>query len=96
MEELRALLAKLQAQLDDPGLYARDAAKFASVSEAFAKAEAELQAAEEDWLELEIRREEIGGRDRNVFASNPCSFFLNRKLDLRGAHSTSSKDGKWR
>ncbi|WOJ89200.1 ATP-binding cassette domain-containing protein [Methylocapsa polymorpha] len=61
MEEQRALLAKLQSQLDDSGLYARDPAKFAAVSEAFAKAEAELQAAEEDWLELEIRREEIEG-----------------------------------
>jgi ATP-binding cassette subfamily F protein uup len=61
MDELRAVMGKLQVQLDDAGLYVRDPAKFAAVSEAFAKAEAELQAAEEDWLELEIRREEIGG-----------------------------------
>ncbi|WP_026608432.1 ABC-F family ATP-binding cassette domain-containing protein [Methylocapsa acidiphila] len=61
MEELRATMAKLQAALDDPGLYARDPAKFSAASAAFAKAEAELQAAEEEWLELEIRREEIGG-----------------------------------
>ncbi len=61
MDELRALLAKLKGKLDDPGLYARDPAKFAAASEAFAKAEAELQEVEEDWLELEIRREEIGG-----------------------------------
>jgi ATP-binding cassette subfamily F protein uup len=36
--------------------------KFAAASAAFAKAEAELAAAEEDWLVLEIRREEIEGQ----------------------------------
>jgi ATP-binding cassette subfamily F protein uup len=61
MDELREKMGKLQVFLDDPGLYARDPKKFAEVSEAFSKAEAELSAAEEEWLELEIRREEIGG-----------------------------------
>jgi len=61
MDDLRAKRAKLQALLDDPELYAKDSAKFAKVSEAFAAIEAELSAAEEEWLELEIKREEIGG-----------------------------------
>jgi ATP-binding cassette subfamily F protein uup len=61
MDELRGLKARLQVLLDDPGLYARDPAKFAQASAAFAKADAELTKAEEDWLELEILREEIGG-----------------------------------
>jgi ATP-binding cassette subfamily F protein uup len=61
MAELRGKREKLQKVLDDPGLYARDPAKFAEASKLFAKLEAELGAAEESWLELEIKREEIGG-----------------------------------
>ncbi len=61
MEELRAKRAKLQTLLDDPDLYARDPAKFARASELLAQAQAELDRAEEEWLELEIRKEEIEG-----------------------------------
>ncbi|WP_159728842.1 ABC-F family ATP-binding cassette domain-containing protein [Methylosinus sp. Ce-a6] len=61
MEELRGKREKLRKILDDPELYARDPAKFADASKLFAKLEAELAAAEESWLELEIKREEIGG-----------------------------------
>ncbi|VTZ49208.1 Holdfast attachment protein C [Methylocella tundrae] len=61
MEGLREQMAKLKALLDDPEFYARDPSRFAQVSAAFAKAEAELLTAEEDWLALEIRREEIEG-----------------------------------
>jgi ABC transport system ATP-binding/permease protein len=59
MEELRGKRAKLQALLDDAELYAKDPAKFAKASEMFAAVETELAAAEEEWLELEIKREEI-------------------------------------
>ncbi len=61
MEELRARRAKLQNVLDDPELYTKDAAKFAKASEMFAATERELAAAEEEWLELEIKREAIEG-----------------------------------
>jgi ATP-binding cassette subfamily F protein uup len=61
MEELRGKKAKLQALLDDPELYTRDAAKFAKASALLGEIEAELSADEEQWLELEIRREEIEG-----------------------------------
>jgi ATP-binding cassette subfamily F protein uup len=61
IEALRAKKEKLRLLLDDASLYARDPAKFAEVSSAFAKIEAELSVAEESWLELEIKREEIGG-----------------------------------
>jgi ATP-binding cassette subfamily F protein uup len=61
MEELKAKRAKLQALLDDAELYAKDPAKFAKASEMLASVECELMAAEEEWLELEIKREEIGG-----------------------------------
>ena len=47
--------------LADPGLYARDAKAFADKSQQLAKVEADLAAAEERWLELEILREEIEG-----------------------------------
>ncbi len=61
MDELRAKKAKLQALLDDPDLYTSDPAKFARAGTMLAEIEAELARAEEEWLELEIRREEIEG-----------------------------------
>jgi ATP-binding cassette subfamily F protein uup len=61
MDTLRAERVRLQKRLDDASLYARDPAAFRSTSQAFAKAEADLAAAEEEWLELEILREEIEG-----------------------------------
>ena len=47
-----------QAGIDDPGLYGRDPAVFATKSSALAAAETELAVAEEQWLALEILREE--------------------------------------
>ncbi|HYA81693.1 MAG TPA: ABC-F family ATP-binding cassette domain-containing protein [Methylocystis sp.] len=61
MEELREKKAQLQAVLADADLYARDPAKFSRAGSLLAEAEAELAAAEEQWLELEIKREEIEG-----------------------------------
>ncbi len=61
INEIRAELAQLQLLLDDADLYAREPARFASISAAFARAEVELAEAEDDWLALEIRREEIEG-----------------------------------
>jgi ATP-binding cassette subfamily F protein uup len=61
MDELRAKKAKLQTLLDDPNLYTSDPAKFARAGSMLAEIEAELARAEEEWLELEIRREEIEG-----------------------------------
>ena len=51
----------LHARLDDPGLYARDRKAFDETSAALAAAQAELAAAEEKWLELEILREDVAG-----------------------------------
>jgi ATP-binding cassette subfamily F protein uup len=61
MEALAAGIAKERARLSDPGLFARDRKAFDRASEALAKAEAELAAAEEQWLELELLRTEIEG-----------------------------------
>ena len=59
MAALERDIAKLKAVLDDPDLYARDPARFAKASEAMAKAEGDLAASEEEWLRLEMLREEI-------------------------------------
>ena len=66
LETLPKTIAKLQAEiekhrlaLDDPDLYGRDRKKFDQASAAMTKAQEELQAAEDKWLELEVLREEI-------------------------------------
>ncbi|HEX6957151.1 MAG TPA: ATP-binding cassette domain-containing protein [Ferrovibrio sp.] len=61
MDELRAAIARHQAALADPQLFSRDPAKFAASSQGLTQAEADLAAAEEQWLELEILREELEG-----------------------------------
>ena len=61
MEELRKLSAQIAAALEAPDLYAKDPARFAKLTDALGKAQADLAAAEEEWLELEILREEIEG-----------------------------------
>jgi ATP-binding cassette subfamily F protein uup len=61
MAELRGKIEKLKQLLEDPELYARDPAKFSRASVVLAETETELARAEEEWLELEIRREEIEG-----------------------------------
>jgi ATP-binding cassette subfamily F protein uup len=56
--ELRTRKASLQSLLDDSGLYVRDPAKFGEILAALVAAEAALAEAEENWLNLEILREE--------------------------------------
>jgi ATP-binding cassette subfamily F protein uup len=61
MAKLETDIRSLQDKLDDPGFYARDRKAFDAASTALAAAQAELHAAEEKWLELEMLREEIEG-----------------------------------
>ncbi|MBN9598636.1 MAG: ATP-binding cassette domain-containing protein [Afipia sp.] len=61
MAKLQQDIAGYQKQLDDPQLYAKDRKAFDAASAAIAKAQTELDAAEEKWLALEILREEIEG-----------------------------------
>ena len=68
LETLPATMAKLQAEaavlatrLADAGLYARDPAGFDKLSQALASKQAALATAEEEWLRLEMLREEIDG-----------------------------------
>jgi ATP-binding cassette subfamily F protein uup len=49
----------LESRLAEPELYARDPKAFTETSVSLATAQEELAAAEEQWLELEIKREEI-------------------------------------
>jgi ATP-binding cassette subfamily F protein uup len=59
MAKLEQQAVDLHARLADPQLFARDAAKFAATAAELEKTQAELAKAEEDWLALEMLREEI-------------------------------------
>src|SRR3984885_9054607 len=54
-------MRKLQAKLDDPQFYARDRAGFEKASAAIGELHERISAAEEQWLELEMLREELAG-----------------------------------
>jgi ATP-binding cassette subfamily F protein uup len=56
---LQGEAAALQAKLDDPSFYARDRAGFERATTTLGDLHARIAAAEEQWLELEIRREEL-------------------------------------
>jgi ABC transport system ATP-binding/permease protein len=59
---LQADVRRLQNRLGDPELYARDRQAFTQASEALSATQAQLAAAEDRWLALEMLREEIEGR----------------------------------
>ncbi|MDH3667412.1 MAG: ATP-binding cassette domain-containing protein [Paracoccaceae bacterium] len=56
IERLEAEIARLEAFLGDPDLYSRAPEKFTKASEGLAERQAQLAAAEEEWLELESLR----------------------------------------
>src|SRR5262249_57827151 len=72
IEGWHSLKEKLHTLLGDAGLYARDPAKFATAAAALSKAEAELKEAEEEWLRLEMLREETGRGGMIVAAGALC------------------------
>ncbi|MBO6758716.1 MAG: ABC-F family ATP-binding cassette domain-containing protein [Roseibium sp.] len=57
IEKLEARLEKLQAEMADPALYTKDPAKFAELTAKITELSAEKDAAEEEWLELEMLNE---------------------------------------
>ena len=61
IDRLGAEIGKLETYLADPQLYARDPAAFARASDELAARRAALEAAEEEWLELEELREALEG-----------------------------------
>lgn len=61
MDEAEAKIAGLETTIADPAFYARDPAGFRKTAAALDALRAELAALEEEWLELEMLREEIEG-----------------------------------
>ena len=59
MPRLSDEIVTLESRLEDSGLYARDRKTFDAVMHRLTAARAELARAEEDWLELEERREAL-------------------------------------
>jgi len=60
---LETQIADLTAILGDPNLYVRDPERFGATTEALAVARDGLAAAEEQWLRLELLREEIAAAE---------------------------------
>jgi ATP-binding cassette subfamily F protein uup len=63
IEALHAEMAALNAALADPDLYSRDAKAFVVKTARLAAAQSELEAAETEWLELEMLKEELQRSD---------------------------------
>jgi ATP-binding cassette subfamily F protein uup len=61
ISRLHQEIAALEAEMADSGLYARDAVRFAEIDARLNDRRAGLSAAEERWLELELKREELSG-----------------------------------
>jgi ATP-binding cassette subfamily F protein uup len=59
--DLRDMLARLASLLADPQLHARDPKAFSRVSNDYGAKQEDLARAEEEWLTLEMLREEIEG-----------------------------------
>jgi ATP-binding cassette subfamily F protein uup len=64
MAGLQDRIAALNGVLADPEFYARDPSRFSETTAALAAAQAELAAAEEQWLTLELLREEFAAAER--------------------------------
>ncbi len=61
IEELADEIAALEEKLADPNLYTRDAAAFQRYSKELDEKRASRETMEEEWLELEMLREEVEG-----------------------------------
>jgi ATP-binding cassette subfamily F protein uup len=59
IEALEAGAERLQAMLADPGYYARDPEAFARTAAELEAVNADLAAAEDQWLHLELLRDEL-------------------------------------
>ncbi|MBT3358378.1 MAG: ATP-binding cassette domain-containing protein [Rhodospirillales bacterium] len=59
MEKLQTDIAALQKKIADPDLYARDPAAFEAAADDLKSAQAQLDEAEEQWLALELLKEEL-------------------------------------
>ncbi len=59
IESLNRELAELEVKLADGDLHMRDPERFRAMTESYARKRGELEAAEDQWLNLEILREEL-------------------------------------
>jgi ATP-binding cassette subfamily F protein uup len=57
MEALQASIRAVEQRLSDPDLFRRDAGTFAAAGAELSALQAELETAEQRWLELEIELE---------------------------------------
>jgi ATP-binding cassette subfamily F protein uup len=64
MATLEKRIAELESALDDAGLYARDRAAFDRATADLTAARAAYAEAQEEWLELELLREELEAKHR--------------------------------
>lgn len=60
IEKLQADIARLQTLVDAPGAYSKDPAGFEKNTKLLADAHEQVTAAEDEWLRLEMLREELG------------------------------------
>ncbi len=63
---LERQVARLRGEMADAGLYRRDPEGFDRKARDLARAEAALAASEEEWLALELRREELEGSEGRI------------------------------
>ena len=61
MEEASTRIASFEAKLADPALFAKDPKAFEKTAAELDRERSGLSAMEEEWLELEMLREEIEG-----------------------------------
>ena len=61
MEAASAEIGRLEARLADPDLYTKNPRAFADVAAKLDAEREKLMAMEEEWLELEMLREEVEG-----------------------------------
>jgi len=62
IEALQEKIAQLNGDLADTNLYMHDPKRFSQTTTALAAAQAEMDAAEEQWLSLELLRERLDGK----------------------------------
>ena len=61
IDELRVKQAALQKKIDDPNFYTKDPSGFAKATTEYGDLQQKVDALENEWLELEMLREELGG-----------------------------------
>lgn len=61
MEKAQGEIAKREERMADPNLFTKDPAAFNKLAEEMSKLREKLEAMEEEWLELEMLREELEG-----------------------------------